>query len=271
MAEDEPKLITYSDVDGTNVDSLLLRLMEATPRWPEVQELHAWTRPALLGEDVLDVGCGLGDVLIGLAREQPDRRHAGVDPSSDMLGAARGRVQAADVEVELHEAEAYSLPFADDEFGAVRSERVLQWLEEPVDAIREMGRVTRPGGTVVLIDTDWRTRTSTIADQDLERRLMTSSLEGWPNPAAGGFLLPWAQRAGLEDVELKAVVRTLREWPDDGSAGLPPLPMIVGNMVATGADQAEAEAWAREVRELSEAGELVGWLVLAAVQGRVPG
>lgn len=271
MSDEDPQLITYSDVDGTDVDEVLLRLMEATPKWPVVQELHAWSRAALLDNDVLDVGCGLGDVLIGLAQEQPARRHVGVDPSGDMLAAARGRAAAAGVEVEFQEASGYDLPFADDEFGAARSERVMQWLDDPVGAIREMARVTRPGGSVVVIDTDWRTRTTNVTDDALERRVNEGSMAAWPNPGAGSFLLSWAEEAGLVDIDLKPVVHTLRDWPDDGSAGLPPLWLLQQNFVAAGVDEADATAWTSAVRALADSGGLVGYLVLAGVRGRVPG
>jgi ubiquinone/menaquinone biosynthesis C-methylase UbiE len=77
------------------------------------------------GERLLDAGCGLGEVA----------RHLG-----SVVGP-RGSVVALD--------------FPDGHVDGVRSERVLQHLADPGAAIAELVRVTRPGGRVCVIDTDW--------------------------------------------------------------------------------------------------------------------
>lgn len=269
---DGGEAVGYTDVDGAGVGDVLLRLMDATAAWPEVVDLRTWSGEALRGADgVLDVGCGLAEVLIDLAADEPSGRFVGVDVSDDMLGVARDRVAEASVDVELRNADGTALPFDDGTFGAVRSERVMQWLDDPVEVVTEMMRVTRPGGSLVLIDTDWRTLWSNVADQALEEEVRSHMQESWPQPAAGGFLTSYARTAGLVDVEARAVVHVATDWPQDGSAGLPPVDLMVNNMVAGGVRRESAERWGAEMLALSERGDLFVTLNMVSVRGRVPG
>jgi SAM-dependent methyltransferase len=93
---------------------------------------------------VLDIGCGAGQTLIG-SRLGDDVLAVGVDP--DAAALALGRT----ITEELHFAAAGGehLPFADAAFDLVFSRVALPYMNIPI-ALREMGRVLRPGGTVWL-------------------------------------------------------------------------------------------------------------------------
>jgi ubiquinone/menaquinone biosynthesis C-methylase UbiE len=99
---------------------------------------------------VLDVGCGTGALLGRLAGSHPAARLSGVDPVPEMLAVARRRLPP---EVELREGWAERLPFADEQFDVVISCNMFHYLQRPVDALREMRRVLRPGGRLIV--TDW--------------------------------------------------------------------------------------------------------------------
>jgi ubiquinone/menaquinone biosynthesis C-methylase UbiE len=99
---------------------------------------------------VLDVGCGTGALLYQLQVLHPDARLAGVDLVPEMLKVARRRLPPA---VELHEARAECLPYADNRFDVVLSCNVLHDIRDPIRVLREMSRVLRPGGDLVV--TDW--------------------------------------------------------------------------------------------------------------------
>lgn len=94
------------------------------------------------GGRVLDVGCGPG-ALTGelLAR---GATVAAIDPSASFVAAARERHPGVDV----REASAESLPFADGAFDAALAQLVVHFMRDPVQGVREMARVTAPGGTV---------------------------------------------------------------------------------------------------------------------------
>jgi len=100
------------------------------------------------GLDVLDVGCGDGASAVALALR--GARSSGVDISSDALAQARRNSRAADVSIALAAADAGRLPFPAGRFDLVISVTALCFVASPDDAVREMARVLRPGGRVVL-------------------------------------------------------------------------------------------------------------------------
>jgi len=100
------------------------------------------------GDRVLDVATGTGAVARELVR-QKGCRVVGVDQSGEMLAEARRRV---DGEVELVEARAEELPFADGEFDALTFTYLLRYVDDPAATLRELARVVRPGGTVAGLE-----------------------------------------------------------------------------------------------------------------------
>lgn len=127
-----------------------------------------------IGDKVLDVGCGPGTDTLPLAqRVSPSGQVHGVDVDPDMIQVARRRTAEAGLERILYHyhAEVYHLPFPDNDFDSCRSERVFQHLVSPEVAIAEMGRVTKPGGSVVVLDADHGTWSTNTPETDIERRL----------------------------------------------------------------------------------------------------
>ena len=95
------------------------------------------------GTAVLDVGCGSGLTLV--LAQQRSAVPSGVDISPGLLSIARDRLPHAD----LREADMESLPFGDAAFDAVTGVNAFQFAGDPRRALREVARVTRPGGRVV--------------------------------------------------------------------------------------------------------------------------
>ncbi len=100
---------------------------------------------------VADIGTGTGVLALELARLGV--RVIAVDNSARMLDAARAKIGAEELEnVELRRGDAADLPLADGEVDAALAHMVLHSLASPGDAVREMARAVRPGGTVVVVD-----------------------------------------------------------------------------------------------------------------------
>jgi SAM-dependent methyltransferase len=129
------------------------RLWGTDPRaWAEHAEAH--NRPlfeAVLdaaavgaGTRVLDVGCGSGLALVLAARR--GAVPSGLDISPGLLDVARERLPDAD----LRDGDMESLPFGDAAFDAVVGVNAFQFAGDPLRALREAARVTRPGGRVVV-------------------------------------------------------------------------------------------------------------------------
>lgn len=96
------------------------------------------------GSDVLDVGCGPGNLLAGLA----GRRLVGVDLSETLLAQARRRLSGRPVELFLGDAEALSFP--DASFDRAVCSEVLEHVRDPRRVVAEIHRVCRPGARVVF-------------------------------------------------------------------------------------------------------------------------
>ena len=96
------------------------------------------------GQRVLDVGCGPGALTVELARRVGAAAVTAVDPSEHFVVAARSRVPGATVQ----RASAENLPLPDGAFDAALAQLVVHFMADPVAGLREMGRVTRPGGAV---------------------------------------------------------------------------------------------------------------------------
>jgi len=104
------------------------------------------------GDRVLDVGCGTGFATEGLLEHTDDVW--GLDQSAHQLEKAfekfgkRGRVK-------FHRGDAERLPFADDSFDAYWSSGSIEYWPDPVAALREARRVTKPGGPVLVVGPDY--------------------------------------------------------------------------------------------------------------------
>ena len=121
---------------------------------------HSWRRIAarqtIASPDgpALDLATGTGDLAIDLAEVHPHRTVVGADFSLGMLAVARDKLDGLDEKrrVRLLAADALALPFATRAFACVTSAFLLRNLADLEQGLREMRRVTRPGGRVVALE-----------------------------------------------------------------------------------------------------------------------
>ncbi len=107
---------------------------------PQLAELAG----VAVGARALDVGCGSGMLTAELVARLGAAAVAAIDPEELFVAAVRERNPGVDVR---HGA-AEDLPFADAEFDAALAQLVIHFMADPVAGLREMARVTRPGGVV---------------------------------------------------------------------------------------------------------------------------
>jgi ubiquinone biosynthesis O-methyltransferase len=100
------------------------------------------------GRQILDVGCGEGALAISL--QQRGGIVTGVDPSWEMVAAARKHAQTGNAPIGLVVARGEQLPFASDRFDLVLAKTVLCFVDEAQAMLDEMARVLRPGGRLVI-------------------------------------------------------------------------------------------------------------------------
>ncbi len=105
------------------------------------------------GEAILEVAVGSGHVFGHLLRKNPSGRNVGVDLTDAMLAKTREKAERTNVPFVLERADARSLRFEDASFDVVLSNNMLGLLPraDVVPVVREMTRVLRPGGRLVLV------------------------------------------------------------------------------------------------------------------------
>jgi len=157
------------------------------------------------GMDLLDVGCGVGTITVGLAQRVAPGRVEAIDVSEQVVDAtarlARDRGLAGTVHARV--ADVMDLPYADASFDVVHAHQVLQHLADPVEALVQMRRVLRPGGLLAVRDADYDAMRWYPDSPGLERwRTVYTDIAraNGGTPDAGRRLLAWSRSAGFTDV-----------------------------------------------------------------------
>jgi SAM-dependent methyltransferase len=160
------------------------------------------------GMRALDVGCGPGALATALAGRLGSANVSAADPSQPFAEACRVRLPGIEVVV----AAAESLPFGDDAFDLAVSQLVVNFMVDAEAGVREMARVTRPGGVVASCVWDY------AGEMTLLRAFWDAAREVDPERAAAadeGVVMRWCgddqlaelwRRAGLRDVRFGPVV-----------------------------------------------------------------
>ena len=152
---------------------------------------------------VLDVGCGTGQLTAKLADLVGVDQVAAIDPGRPVVEVCRKRVPGADVRVGSAEA----LPFDDGAFDASLAQLVINLADDPPRSVREMARVTAPGGIVAacfwddqempLLRSFWDAAVATAPGE-----LGGVSVRAQVGLADLGTLVEWWAQAGLSAVEV---------------------------------------------------------------------
>jgi ubiquinone/menaquinone biosynthesis C-methylase UbiE len=173
----------------------------------------------------LDVGCGPGALTSRLVGVLGEDAVWAVDPQEAFVDAVREQWPAVHASVSAAE----SLPFEDDHFDTTAAELVVHFMSDPVAGVREMRRVTRPGGAVAACVWDLAGAHSPLSDFWAAARTLDPDVTteaGLPG-AREGHLAEIFEQAGLEDLEsavLTVSVRfeTFEEWWQPFTFGVGP-------------------------------------------------
>ncbi|WP_030158137.1 class I SAM-dependent methyltransferase [Glycomyces sp. NRRL B-16210] len=181
--------------------------------WRTAENSAAYLLPELKAEDrVLDIGCGPGTISADLAALAPEGHVTAVDYAPGIVEQAAKEARSRGlVNMDFGVADVHRLEFEDDTFDVVHAHQVLQHVGDPVQALREMRRVARPGGVVAVRDSDYRAFTWFPESTGLTKWLELYeevARAGGGEPDAGRRLKAWALRAGFAEASVTATTST---------------------------------------------------------------
>jgi ubiquinone/menaquinone biosynthesis C-methylase UbiE len=214
---------------------------------PLAEQFADWAGVVSPGR-ALDVGCGPGALTRVLVDRLGVDGVSAIDPSQHFLAALRQEFPTLDVQ----NGTAERLPYPDDLFDQTLAQLVVHFLTDPVGGLREMGRVTRPGGTVAAsvwdlgggggpLTTFWR------AARDLDPETVDESMRPGVNE---GELARLCDEAGLHHIEETSLAVTVEhatfdDWWEPYTFGVGPAGAHVQSL-----DEAGREALRERCREL---------------------
>ena len=271
-AADGAVLAGFSAVDRDAASASLVGALDEQAALPAVQRLRAAATELLsplAGHRLVDVGCGTGDVVRALASlVGPTGQVVGVEPSEVMLATARARSAGRDLPVRFVRGDVVGLELPDSSADGVVCERVLQHVGDATAALAELVRITRSGGRIVVIDTDWGMHAVHGADPDVTARVVESWVAATPDGRVGTRLPALFADAGLTDqvVVAETLVSTAPHRPAH-----PPFTTMAMLAEQTGALQVgEAATWLDQLAAAARHGRFLWAVTMFCVAGTRP-
>ncbi len=155
------------------------------------------------GDRILDVGCNTGETERLLSREHIGvAQVVGVDRDGRRCRAAVTRClgEGRGGSLAFVQADGCELPFEERRFERALCVETLEWVPEPLRVLREIRRVLVPGGTALVVHTDFDTQIYHAADGERSRRICLAFSDSGPNGQIGRALYGLCQHAGFQYV-----------------------------------------------------------------------
>jgi ubiquinone/menaquinone biosynthesis C-methylase UbiE len=220
------------------------------------------------GDHVLDVGCGTGDDARAIAALVRGVAVVGIDRSEERVREAQAQTLGLPRPVEFRVGDAYTLPFEDASFDACRADRVFHHLVDPLRALREMVRVARAGGRVVVCDTDYDALiVEAGAGPALARRILQHHADRMESGRVGRQLPALLRDAGLRDVAVEAYAAVATAYDEEVLKLRDKAARAVEAGVIAPAD---ADRWAAALDAADRSGRFLCASIVLTASGRRP-
>lgn len=226
-------------------------------------------------QTVLDIGCGPGVDLIRMAElTSPGVQIIGIDFDPQMVRDAINATESKGLQnrIRIVEGSVFSLPFEDSTMDRIRAERLFQVLpddpETEISILNEMIRVLKPGGILVLADTDWATASVDFSDTNLERRLIRFFGEQRrPNGLGARRFYSLLKSRNLQQLDIQAMPVIMHAFSE-----MDPLYKYIAEEALKDRiiNESEAENWVTEIEQKSKSGALFASVNMNIVKGINP-
>jgi ubiquinone/menaquinone biosynthesis C-methylase UbiE len=204
----------FRDADGGQIFTDLVKCLDFLNGLDFFRDYKeaTWRRLAISdGSRVLDVACGIGYDVIGMAASHPKAQITGIDVSEGFLEIARARARGLG-NVSFLRGDSARLPVPDDTFDAVRIDRSLPHMSDPERVLKEMVRVTKSGGRIVAAEPDWGTFLLYNGDQDTTTVLTRAWINSFRQPFIGRCLQRILVDCGVRNVVTHAHALALSRY-----------------------------------------------------------
>jgi arsenite methyltransferase len=244
--------------NGLQFDEETSRKVEALYLTPDVVAQRSQVLRALElreGERVLDIGSGPGLLANEMAAlVGHNGRVCGIDISEDMLTISRQRC-ADQPWTEFQKGDATKLPCTDDSFDAAVSTQVYEYVADIPTALAELYRVIRPGGRVVVLDTDYDSLVIHTENQARMERVLSAWNEHFVHAGLPRTLSRQLRDAGFT-VRQRDVIPMFNPEYRENTFGRGALSIMATFAVGRrGVSREEAAAWLAEFAELDKEGK----------------
>jgi ubiquinone/menaquinone biosynthesis C-methylase UbiE len=194
----------FHNVDATGAGDAFegyLVNVHAMPNWAESRRKRFDLGGLREGDCVLDAGCGVGMDLDELsARVGHSGKIVGFDLSDELIARAKQRATKLQTPISFQQGDLHTLPFRDNSFDVVWSERVLMYLESPLTAVREILRILKPGGRFLAGEIDFSAIWSTSSDEGFRYALQQRTMKSVKNPGLSRQLPGLCVQAGFAKI-----------------------------------------------------------------------
>ena len=170
----------------------------------------AWVQKYVAGRiranaQVLSVGCGPGVILREVCALDRSIRATGVDISDERVQEAK-RKNRENAQANFVRGDAQAMDFASNSFDFVYSRMLMEYLKDKEGAVREMARVCKRGGTILLQDLDgqllWHYPEDPMVQATVEKVVRALGTTGF-DPFVGRKLFSLAYKAGLKNIDVQ--------------------------------------------------------------------
>ncbi|MBN2412389.1 methyltransferase domain-containing protein [candidate division KSB1 bacterium] len=158
------------------------------------------------GTKVLEAGCGIGAQTVILAKNSPDARFYSIDIAKQSLDKARAAIKKSNItNVQFRQASVFDLPYDDEFFDSIFVCFLLEHLDRPEEALIELKRVLKTGGSITVIEGDhgscfWHPQTKD--SRKVWNALITAQQRLGHDPLIGRKIYPLLKNAGFNVLDV---------------------------------------------------------------------